>query len=292
MNRRVYCGAALTSMLMLVADLVCCAQSEPASSNPWTVTAIRERRAGETPLEESNVYLRAPDSNYVPGPDSLVARVTIIQRKGYIEILDLRTGVAQRLLARYASLPQWSPDGRYISCIAWKSTRQPYELTVVDVATRTIVTDPDVRASGSKPKWSPDSRAIAASGVIYATPRCMLYAVSVPEGRVSIVDSLDVLVDYDFSWSPDGRWLAFTRPTALDEMGQYPIAADLWIADMKTGKSWPLLEGPDWVETNPLWITDHSIQVSRSARTGDEIGPEQVVVIEIARAKEKLSSHE
>jgi len=276
-------------MLMLVADLVCCAQSEPAPSNPWTVTTIRERRAGETPLEDSNAYLRAPDSNHVPGPDSLVARVTIIERKGYVEVLDLRTGTAQRLLTTYASLPQWSPNGRYISCIAWKSTRQPYELTVVDVASRTVVTDPDVRASGTKPKWSPDSRAIAASGVIYATPRCMLYTVAVPDGKVTILDSLEVLVDYDFSWSPDGRWLAFTRPTALDEMGEYPVAADLWIADTETGKTWPLIEGPEWVESNPLWITARSIQVNRSAREGDSLRAEQVVVVEIASPKEKSS---
>ncbi len=50
----------------------------------------------------------------------------------------------------------------------------------------------------------------------------MLYTVSVPDWKVSVLDSLDVLVDYDFSWSRDGRWLAFTRPTALDRMGEYP----------------------------------------------------------------------
>jgi Tol biopolymer transport system component len=119
----------------------------------------------------------------------------------------------------------------------------------------------------------------------------MLYVVSIPDEKVTVLDSLDVLVDYDFSWSPDGRWLAFTRPTALDEMGQYPIAADLWIAEMDTGKSWPLLEGQDWVESNPLWISARSIQVNRSARVGDEVGADQVVVVEIASTKEKSLSH-
>ena len=63
-----------------------------------------------------------------------MARVTIIQRRGYVEILNLRTGNAQRLLDTPASLPMWSPDGRYISCTVWKSTVRPYVLTVVDVA--------------------------------------------------------------------------------------------------------------------------------------------------------------
>lgn len=275
---------------MLVADLVCCAQSKPASSNPWTVTAIRERRAGEIPLEESNVYLREPPGNYAPGPDSLVARVTIVQRKAHVEVLNPRTGKADRLLDSWASLPMWSPDGRYISCVAWQSTRRPHELIVVDVASKKIV-DPDVRASGTMAKWSPDSRSIVASGVIHATPRSMLYAVSIPDGRVSILDSLDVLASHDFSWSPDGRWLAFTRPTELDRMGEYPVAADLWIADTKTGNAWPLLEGPEWVEANPLWITARSIQVNRRAHEANDLGAEQVVVIEIAGEKEKTPQH-
>ena len=282
MNGSVYIGPVVACALALAADLACSA-SALQSSSPWTVVAVRERRAGEIPIEESNVYLRESPGNYAPGPDSLVARVTIIQRRGYIEVLDLRTGKVQRLLDSWASLPMWSPDGRYISCVAWKSTRQPYELTVVDVASKTVVADPDVRASGTKAKWSPDSRRIAVSGVIHATPRSLLYAVSIPDGKVSILDSLDVLASHDFSWSPDGRWLAFTKPTKLDEMGEDPIAADLWIAEVKTGRTWPLLETPEWLEANPQWITDQTVHVTRSARQGSEPGIEQTVVVEIRR---------
>jgi Tol biopolymer transport system component len=119
----------------------------------------------------------------------------------------------------------------------------------------------------------------------------MLYVVSIPDGKATVVDSLDVLMDYDFSWSPDGHWLAFTRPTALDSSGEYPLAADLWIADVETGNSWPLLEGQNWVESNPLWISPRSIQVNRSARKGDELGTDQVVVVEIGYAKEKSLPH-
>jgi Tol biopolymer transport system component len=119
----------------------------------------------------------------------------------------------------------------------------------------------------------------------------MLYAVSIPDGKVTVLDSLDVLASHDFSWSPDGRWLAFTRPTELDRMGEYPVAADLWIADTETGNTWPLLEGPEWVESDPLWITARSIQVNRRDRDGDELGAEQVVVIEIAGEKEKAPQH-
>jgi Tol biopolymer transport system component len=132
-------------------------------------------------------------------------------------------------------------------------------------------------------KWSPDSRTLAAAGVVYARPRSMLYTVSVPEGRVTGLDTLDVLAAYEFSWSPDGRWIAFSRPTQLDHLGEDPIAADLWIAEAESGETWLVLETPDWVESNPLWITNRSIQIDRFRLDGDQRGVEQRVVVELSK---------
>ncbi len=280
MNIRACAAPVIALVVLLAADAGCL---PPA--NPWTVASVRERRAGEIPFEEASRYLwPSPDANNVPGPDSLVARVrTDAKLHPYIELEDLRNGKAIRLLDAWASLPQWSPNGKYISCVVWKSVPQPHELTVVDVATRTVLLDPEVRASGTKIKWSPDSRTLAADGVIYAHPRSMLYTVSVPEGKVVVLDTLEVLGDYGFSWSPEGRWIVFSRPTKLDELSEDPVAADLWIADARTGKTWLVLETPDWIESNPLWITNRTIQVDRVHWDGSERGVEQRVVVELSR---------
>jgi Tol biopolymer transport system component len=139
----------------------------------------------------------------------------------------------------------------------------------------TILLNPEVRASAADMKWSPDSRTLVADGVIYARPRSMLYTVSVPEGKVTVLDTLAVLAGYEFSWSPDGRWIAFSRPTRLDRLSEDPVAADLWIADARTGATWLVLETPDWIESNPLWITNRTIQVDRVHWDGSEPGVEQ-----------------
>ena len=110
----------------------------------------------------------------------------------------------------------------------------------------------------------------------------MLYTISVPDGRVMVLDTIDVSADYEFSWSPDGRWIAFSRPTKVDYEDQ-TLAADLWIADAKTGTTWLVLETPDWVESNPLWITDRTIQVDRVHWDRTEAGVEQSVVIELSK---------
>lgn len=276
----------LAFLLGLDAGTGCSQQSDSATSNPWTVVTVRERRSGETPFEESSGYLRRPSSrNYVPGPDSLIARVDT-DAKGRPRILIERasTGQVDTLFGGWASLPQWSPDGRYISCVAWKSRLNPYQLTVVDVATKTVVIECRVKADGTMSKWSPDSRTIAAAGVSRGSSWVVLYTVTIPSGEATVLDSVNVLMEHDVSWSPDSRWIAFSRPAELDE-GENVAAADLWVAEARTGTVWPLLETADWVELNPLWITNRTIRVDRR-RSGTEPGVEQVQVVELINTED------
>jgi hypothetical protein len=132
-------------------------------------------------------------------------------------------------------------------------------------------------------KWSPDGRRIAVEGTIHQRPHEMLYTVSFPEGKITVLDTVDVLANYEFSWSPDGRWIAFSRPTKLDDLGEATVAADLWIADVTSGGAWPLLQTPDWIESNPLWITNRTIQVDRVNWDASYRSIEQCVVVELSQ---------
>lgn len=289
----------IRSLLLAMASAasIGCARARPASvvmrgeTSPWTVVAIRQPTRDDIPFETSSGYLRlSEDLNNVPGPDSLVAHArTDEQHRTYLEVEDRRTHAVVRLLDRGGSLPQWSPDGSFISCVVWKSTRQPHELTVVDVKERRVLLDPDISASGTAMKWSPDSRTLAAAGVVYGQPRSILYSISIPDGTVRILDSLDVLSDYEFSWSPDSRWIAFSRPTKLDEVSEDPTAADMWIADASTGEKWSVLASLDWVESNPLWITDRSIQVERAPAANVDEGVISRMVVDLRLAKSRAS---
>lgn len=292
MNQRTFALVAL--IVMLAADAGCAQPSNSPPSNPWTVAAIRERRPGEVPFEESSRYLwPSPDKNVVPGPDSLVARArTDNDLHSYIEIENLVTGESYRLFDANAFLPHWSPDGRYISCAVWKSPGQRSELTVVEVATRTVVLDPPLRASAHQMKWSPDSSTLVADGIMYGRPRTLLYTVTVPAGVTTVIDTMGVLSDYGFSWSPNGRWIAFSRPSALDPIGEDPIASDIWIADAKTGQKWPLVVSSDLVESNPLWITNETLQIDRASVEDGKVGAEQRVVVELSRGEDYRSPPE
>ena len=267
----------------LLSAVNCNADRHHASTNPWNVVTLREPWAADVPFETKTDYLRSSsDRNYVPGPDSLVARVSIVARRGYVEIVDVVTGESRRLLETPASLPQWSPDGRCLSCVVWKSQLNPYQLTVVDVATSKIVIEGDL-TDASESKWSPDSRAIGVSGFSRKSKGFLLYTITVPDGRVTVIDSLKVLASHEFSWSPDSRWIAFSRPTRLHHYGD-ATAADLWIADVVTGDSWCILDGSEWAVVDPLWITSRSIQITRVRWHDEGANDEQRLVVELSHA--------
>ena len=266
--------------LVLPVDTTHALARDRLSANPWRVVKVRQPWAEDVPFETRTGYLRPSiDANNVPGPDSLVAHV--VTEKGYRpRIVIERMGTVDSLLCGCASLPRWSPDGRYMSCVVWKSVDRPYELMIVDVTTGAVALDPEVRTSGTKTKWSPDSRTIAASGAIYDRPGSMLYTVSIPEGKVTVLDSVNVFATHEFSWSPDGRWIAFSRPIRVHHYGD-TMVSDLWIAEAKTGKTWRVLEASGWAESNPLWITNRAIQVDRIRWNDDGPNDERRVVVEL-----------
>jgi Tol biopolymer transport system component len=219
----------------------------------------------------------------VAGPDGLRAVVrTDDEHHARVFVEDARAGTTSLLLDAWTCLPRWSPDGRWIACDVWRSIKRHAELTIVDARARTPVIDPDVAASLSDMKWSPDSRTIAADGGAYDHPGTVLYTVAIPGGAVSVLDTCATFSDYDFSWSPNGRWIAFARPTEVDPVGGDPIAADLWVVEPATGTKQQLLFTPDWIEGRPLWITDRTIQIDQVRWSGDDWEGERQRVVELA----------
>jgi dipeptidyl aminopeptidase/acylaminoacyl peptidase len=87
-----------------------------------------------------------------------------------ILILDTRSGVLRRALVgeglSYAG--HWSPDGRQLTVLEWRSTRSDRAVHVIDVAdddlTVRLLTDPETTASYDVGPWLPDG-----SGFLVAT---------------------------------------------------------------------------------------------------------------------------
>ena len=128
----------------------------------------------------------------------------------------------------------WSPDGKTIAYLSDKSGE--YEIYLIDPMGKTEAIKLTEHKDGYRHtlRWSPDSKKIAFAD---QTLRC--YYVDITTKKITEVDksyyenvdvSMDVKLIYDFSWSPDSRYLAYSKMDA-DWVNK------LYIYSLETGKS-------------------------------------------------------
>ncbi len=247
----------------------------------WTVLTITRLAPDEERFDEGSDIAWPPENTgIVPGPDSLVVlEIADSGHRPHVYLKDLKTGMVRPLLPGVASGSRWSPDGKYIACTKWKSLQRPWDIVVVEVGSGKII-EPCVEWSTTALKWSPDSKSVAGKGVRYDGRGSVLYMVRMPEGEVAVLDTVDIISDYEFSWSRDSEWLVFSRPERILQYGDV-VEADLWIVSRSDKMKCKLLDTPSWIEHQPLWVKPNAIQVVRTYWDGTSFGRRETVIIEL-----------
>jgi len=113
--------------------------------------------------------------------------------------------------------PTWSPDGKKIAYLSDASGE--YEIHIIDAqgAKTSVQLTDHQQGYRHTLRWSPDGSKIA-----FTDQRLTLYYLDVDSREITQVDkaeyeSVDVPIDekpiYDFRWSPDSRYLAYSKMT-------------------------------------------------------------------------------
>lgn len=129
--------------------------------------------------------------------------LTVPAEKGDIRNLTRTTGVMERS-------PAWSPDGKSIAYFSDESGE--YALHIrdqngQDPVKRIGLGDPP--SFFYRPLWSPDGKKIA-----YNDKRLNLWYVEIDKGAPVKVDTTHYFnpeVPFEFEWSPDSRWLTYSK---------------------------------------------------------------------------------
>ena len=171
-----------------------------------------------TDMEETRPYMKNISKEINSAEISPTGKRALIVARGEVFTVPEKEGPTRNISNNCGARDKdavWSPDGKWIAYLSDKTGE--YEIYIVN---------PDgmeeaVKLTSSKDgyrhtlKWSPDSKKIG-----YTDQTLTLYYIDVATKNITRVDkeeyenvdvSLDVKSIYDFSWSPDSRYLAYSK---------------------------------------------------------------------------------
>ncbi len=117
------------------------------------------------------------------------------------------SGVAERY-------PRWSPDGKTLAY--WSDKSGEYELTTRPAETAGAERKITSLGAGFRyaPYWSPDSKKVA-----FIDQAMRIHITDIDSGKTVKIDESPEwmnhggLAGFEFDWSPDSRWVSYSRPT-------------------------------------------------------------------------------
>lgn len=229
-----------------------------------TVSAAFEQK----PRRETRNLGRAEELEVSPDGSTLA-----IGARGDIFLAPAAGGDARRVtdsLARDNDF-DWSPDGRTLAYVSERDANQDiYLLDVATGASRRLTTSTEPEGS---PQFSPDGRSIAfirgnSGGEAVVTP--------VLGGSERVVVKGPFLTTT--RWSPDGKWLAYSKRTEA-------AVTNVYVSPVAGG---PEVNVSRWisVNTNPIWSPDGSRLFFFSSRSGSQ----DIYAVDLARGSRPVAT--
>ncbi|MCX6278998.1 MAG: PDZ domain-containing protein [Bacteroidetes bacterium] len=130
--------------------------------------------------------------------------------RGDVWTVPAKTGVTRNLTASSGAHDRdvaWSPDGQYISFISDRTGEDEIYIQKQDGSAEAIQVTKNADTYKYTPVWSPDSKKI-----LWSDKMLRLQFVDIDSKTVTVADQATSWEFTEFTWSPDSKWIAYTRP--------------------------------------------------------------------------------
>ena len=205
--------------------------SKPELSDGRDIYVVNPKTGDATPL----LSARGSQTNAELSPDGrrMVYESRAPGDPSQIVVLAV-DGATRKLtnMKRGAFDPTWSPDGTQIAFAGTrpgkKGHRSDADIFVMDARGSHIRRLAGTHELDADPDWSPDGSHVAfqsgSNFVSWEGPGdySQIWLASVPDGALTQLRLRYLPFGGDPAWSPDGRWIAFSRFAPSEFIGQYP----------------------------------------------------------------------
>ncbi|MCX6235807.1 MAG: PDZ domain-containing protein [Bacteroidetes bacterium] len=125
---------------------------------------------------------------------------TLPAKEGITRNLTKTSGVHERN-------PLWSPDGKYIAFISDMTGENEIYIIKQDGSEEPVQITTGGDTYKYRLRWSPDSKKL-----LWSDKMLRLQYLDIDTKKVTHVEKSEVWEYTEFEWSPDGKWIVFTRP--------------------------------------------------------------------------------
>jgi tricorn protease len=161
---------------------------------------------------------------------------TVPAKTGITKNLTSTSGVHERDVA-------WSPDGQFIAYISDKTGEDEIYIQKQDGSEPAIQVTKNADTYKYGPLWSPDSKKL-----LWSDKMLRLQYAEIDSKAVTVVDQAQDGEFFSFCWSPDSKWISYSRP-------EHGSVSRIWVYEVSSKDKHPVTD--TWYEASePVFSSD------------------------------------